>query len=807
MAGNKKQNPVLKLAKIEKLPKTVQDTIPFEGFLDGGIIETAPGVFTKTYKLKDINFANASDEDELNIFHRFESLLNSFDPSIKWEFTIHNHRLDKRETLKKIRVIPAPDGLNRYRQELNDILLQNMKKGDSTIVSDKYLTVSVEDRDVEHAVKRIKKAQNEIRKKMKKMDDSDALPLSSFGIMKLLYDIYNPGYDYRATSGIYENRDKFQMGHLNEQGISIKDVIGPTSFDFTKKDRFQMGETYGRAMFLKKLPSSSLTTGFIKDMMDIQGNVLISTSHEAIRMDEATKMVNSKIATLDGKAADIQKRNGENGYYGGLPRELEIAQENARDLMTDLVSRDQKLFYITFTVVVFADNEQKLDELSSQVKDIAEQHGCTIAVLDYQQEQGLNTALPLCKDQLFVDRLYTTESASIFIPFSSEELIQENAIFYGRNQTTQNMILYNRMTGDNYNGLIFGMPGSGKSFTAKFEMVSTLLTHPNSQVFVIDPQGEYYPLANALGGQEITLSPGSSVNINPLDMNITASAGDDVDPVAMKSDFIISMFDIIAGKNREIAPAAKACLDKAIKKVYAGYLRELEARGIAYDKQIAPTLSDLYHELKLMASERYEAKELADMIEPYAVGTFDTFAHRTNIDTDKRFVVYNTKSLGTGMKELGLHLSINDVWNRMIENSKKGIYTWLYIDEFHVLLESESTTAFLKQIWKMARKWMGVPTGIMQNTEDLLRDADTRAIVNTTSFVIMLREPLMDRNNLMQLFSLSQSQADYIADSDKGHGLLRTGKTTLKFGFDFPKDTELYSIMTTAHDVKDAKFK
>ena len=798
------QRMLKKIANIDHLPKTIRDSIPFRGIMPNGIIETYPGVFTKAYKLEDVNFSIAPLEEQTTIFRSHMDLLNSFNESIKWQFCIYTHEEDKKKTIEDIRILPQRDGLNKYRQEMNGILLHSLKKGNNSILRDKMLIVSIEDSNAEHAAITFKRLDNEISKKLKKITKDETKAYTAQERMKQLYTIYNQDNDYRFATGIYNEKEVFDLSFIEKCGHSVKDAIGPTSMEF-QENGFMLGNIYGQALYLERVPSN-LSTAFLADLSEIQSNMLISITSEAINSEKAKELVKNKLSSIEAKAAAIEKRNGESGYFGQLPPDLERSQKNARDLMNDITTRNQNLFYLTFTVVMFSRTMERLEETVKLVKSTAAKHLCPIKVLKYQQEFAFNTALPLCRNDIFVDRLYTTESASVFIPYNSQEIRQKNAIFYGINQTSKNMILHDRTTGNNYNGLIFGYSGSGKSMIAKIEMASVLLTRPNAQVFVIDPQGEYAPFVKAFHGQEIYLSPGSRVYINPFDLDITPDDEYENDPITMKSDFIISMFDIIVGRGRSLSPIHNSLLDKCVRKIYRAYLVELSRTGETCNLSLCPVLNDLYHELRILSEEQYEAKQLSDMLYQYAVGSFDTFSHRTNVETNARFVVYNIKSLGTGMKDLGLHICMNDIWNRMIANSKKNIYTYFYIDEFHLLLENEGTTIFLKRIWKMARKWLGVPTGIMQNTEDLLRNADTRNIVNNTSFVIMLKEQLMDRQNLAELFKLSSAQLSYIENPDPGHGLIYNGKVTIPFAYDFPKNTELYKVFTTAHDVKGAKF-
>lgn len=794
-----------KVAKIHALPQNVRESIPFQGCMDNGVIETYPGTFTKTYPVHDINFNIAPPEEQAQIFKQFMELENSFNEGIKWQFNIYNHEVDKKSTIENLRILPQTDGLNNHRQEMNKILLSNLKNGSNSIKQEKYLTIAVDDKSSEHAAVILSKLDTEINKKLKKICKRETKPLSTMERLKLLYDIYNQDDDYRMSTGVYNGKETFDLSFIERCGLSVKDIVGPSSFDFSSGSMIQLGDTYAQVLYLRRVPTY-LSTNFISDLSDIQCSMLISISEETTDRERAVKLVKSRMADIEERAAKIQVRNSESGYFGQLPPDLERQQENARSLLTDISKRDQNIFFITVTVAVFARTREQLMENVKMVKSVGAQHFAPMKSINYQQEFALNTTLPLCRNDLFVELLHTTESASVFIPYNSQEINQKNAVFYGLNQTTKCMILYDRLTGSNYNGLIFGGPGSGKSFITKCEITSVLLNHPDAQIFVIDPQGEYYPLAHAFNGQEIKLFPGSNSFINPLDLDITEGDDDEVDPLTLKVDYIIGMFEIMLPKGSRLGPVHTGIIDKCVRKIYKSYIEELHRRGVTCDLTICPTLTDLYHELLAYKSEKIESGDLADVLYQYSVGSFDTFAHRTNVNTFARLVVYNIKRLGTGMKELGLHVCTNDSWNRMIANSKKRIYTWLYIDEFHLLLASDRIAEFLKTIWKMARKWLGVPTGIMQNTEDLLRNADTRAIINTTFFVIMLKSALMDRQNLAELYHLSGAQLEYITESDEGYGLIYNGKTVLPFMYEFPKDTQLYRIFSTKRDVEGVAF-
>lgn len=788
--------------KIDSLPKDISESIPFRGITENGVVETKEGTYTKCYRLEDTNFQIATDEEQTLIYSNYMDLLNSFDVNTRWEVTIFNHRIDKRQTMQDLRILPQRDGLNKYRNEMNKIILSSLEQGRNSIISDKYLTVAIKDRSDDHAQAVLSRLDNEVETRIKKISGKKTRPMTTDERLKLLYDIYNQDGDYRFYKGMFD--DHVDLRSVVEHGQSIKDIIGPGEGMQFFSNHFKLNDTFGTVLYLQKVPMV-FNTNFIADLSEISATMLISAYYEPVENSKAIRMVRSYNASIDAENVKIQKENAQSGIYLGTSDELQKKKEEGSELLTDITTRSQKVFFVTLVIAVFADSKEELDENVQLIKGVASDHQSPVRVLDFQQEQGLNTALPLALNGVKNELMMTTESAAVFIPYSQEVLAQKDAIFYGLSGATKNMVLYNRLTGDNYNGLIFGTSGSGKSFSAKNEMVNVLLNHPDAQVFVIDPQGEYYPLANALHGSRIVLAPGSDQYINPMDMDL---ADTETDPVTMKSDFVISMLEIMLGKGRELDPTAKTIIDRCVIKIYEPYLEYMRTRtdGVTYDRDRCPQLSDLYFELR--KQEEPEAQTMANILEMYTVGNFNTFSRRTTVHPDEKFVVYDIKRLGSGMKELGLHVCLQDIYNKMISNSKRHVYTWVYIDEFHILLQNASTRSFLAQIWKMARKWLGVPTGIMQNTEDLYQNNAGRAIFNNTSFIMMLKSSVMDRQNLAELLHLSASQISNIDETaEKGHGLLYTGSVTVPFGFDFPKNTELYKAMSTSQDVSGTGFK
>ena len=784
------------------LGKSIQDSIPYTMVFRDGTIETEPGTYTRAFVLEDINFKIASLQEQTDIFHAYESLLNSFPTGVKFQIVILNRAADRTDTMKDIRFVFQQDGLNKYRQEMNNMLLDKTLAGRKNLRQDKYLIVSVTDKNIGAAMKALDNTQREVEKSIRRISkDAVAIQMNARDRLHSLFDIYNTdGKNVFYNKYDEDKKPVFDFESIKKAGLTTKDVIGPSGMDF-QANYFKMGDTYGKALFLSGVPSS-LSTDFMADIADISCEMMTSMTYMPIETSKGIKMIKRHLQGVNAQIAANQKRAVSEGYtYDLISPDLAQSQKQTLDLLDDVQENDQKLFNITFTICVFGNTKSELEGNVNLVERVAEKYLCPIRTLTFQQEQGFNTALPLCLNQLEVKRLYTTQSAAVFLPYTSMELYQKEGLFYGVNKMSNNLILYSRLLhghGNNHNGLIFGASGAGKSFAAKMEMLSVLLRNSNNRVYVIDPDEDYVKLARAMNGQVIDLAPGSQTYVNPLDMDIDYDG--ESDPVGMKVDYIISMIEIMLGKGRSVDPQAKSVITRCVKAIYVPYLDHIEklkkmGSDITCDKDAMPTLSNLYNEL--LRQPEPEAFTVASVLEMYATGSFGTFAHRSNVKTNAEFVVYNIKNLGTGMKDLGLHVCLNDIWNQMIDNRKKDLWTWIYIDEFYLLLRSESAASFLMMVWKRARKWHGVPTGIMQNTEDLLRSADSREIINNTDFIMMMNLPKMDRSNLKELLQLSSSQLEYITNQPPGHGLIYTGKTVIPFRSEFPEGTQLYKLMDT----------
>lgn len=781
-------------------PNTAQKTIPYVAAFSNGIIETEPKCFTKSYKLEDVNFKIASQSDQDYIFLKYGDMLNMFGSDVKAEITIYNKNISQEEFNESVLMKYQGDGLDEYREEQNAMLLDKINEGKNNIVREKYLTISIEAENVEAAQNIFARLDTEVSNALKQISGSDAPPMSIKDRLSILYSIYNPAIETPLCMSKEINGHKvesFDFDTLQKQGISTKDVIAPSDIVFNG-DYFTLDDQYGQTLYLHNLPSY-LSTDFIGELNDVACNMLTSVHFESMRQDKAMKLIRNQITNINSDVINAQKRAARSGVVSPdlISPSLMEAKTEADKLLGDMTSRNQKLFYVTLVVTHFASDKEQLDKQSEQIITIAQKYLVTLKKLTTQQELGFDTSLPLCNNRVYIKRLLTTESASLFIPYSAQELNQHGGFYYGVNAVSHNLLLFDRTKSKNANGFILGTPGSGKSFSAKREILSALL-NTNADVYVIDPEGEYTPLAVMLGGEVVKIAPGTKVFINPLDMDLDYA--DDGDPVTLKADFICSLCETILGGRYGLSVTQHSIIDRCVRKIYQPYIAHMKQHPElgTCDPNAMPTLNTLYTEI--LAQEEGEAKTIALALERYIIGSLDTFAHKTNVNTHSRFVVYDIKDIGTGLKELGLQVCLNDVWNKTISNKKKGKRTWFYIDEFYLLTQTETSASFLQQIFKRARKWGGVPTGITQNVEDLLISPQARSMLSNSDFIMMLNQAPNDKQDLAKMFNISAAQLSYITNADAGQGLLYTGKSIVPFIDRFPTDTKSFAAMTSRMD-------
>lgn len=784
--------------------KSVFDSIPFSGILGDGTIEIKPGLYSKAYHLGDVNFTISNRDTEIEIFDKYKDMLNSFDAP--FQVVIHNYKSDLKTVMKNVRLSPARDGLNDFRQEINAQTLEKLHRGTGALKQDKYLIVTREAENAEEALKKFKTTDNSVDKHLRNLTkESNTKPVGMVERLETLYRIYNQNDD-NFFNDIDSNGNKtLNLESMSKRGYSVKNLIAPNGMMF-EKNTFMIGDTYGRALYLDRIPTS-VKTDFMAELANINAEMLISLHFEPVDREESREMITNHLRNLNAEISRKQEKAALDGISADLINpELEASKRATLTLMDDIDTRGQHIFFFSMCVVVFSDSSTELMEVLDEITSISKDHDLPLKPMTFLQENGFNSALPLGVNTLKKKSLFTSEDCAIFIPYTSQELHQKNGICYGINKTTKNLIMFNRLDerNQNFNALYIAGSGAGKSFAAKNEMVLAYLKSEKNVIYVIDPEGEYTDIARELKGEVIELSPQSHSFINPFDMDL--EYGGDDSAIGVKAGYITGMIELMLGTGGTVDGKSRSIIDRCVKNIYKGYFEHMNNLrninpSITCDRDASPTLQKLYSEFREQPEP--EAQELASIIETFAVGTSDIFAHRTNVATDKRLVVYNINKLGRGLWGLGLYIVLNDIWNKMIENHKKGLNTWIYIDEFKLLLQLESSAMFVTQFWLRARKWHGLPTAILQNTDDLLMSPTTRGIVNNTYFLVMMSMQKQQAANMMELVNIEESQLEYIGPGqEKGHGLIYTGNVVIPFCNDFPKDGRLFKLFDTTNTKK-----
>lgn len=774
---------------------TIQETIPYEScYLDNGIIETAPGVFSKAYKFSDINYHTATEENQQNFLLKYGQLINRFDPSIKFQIVLNNRNVDIKAFKKNNLLAMKNDKLDVYRKEYNQIILRKMEEGRNNLIKERYLVLSTESENIDVAEHIFNRLDAEIQNAFKEIGGSTATALTTPERLELLYDIYNIGNEgfflaeMKTTDGTTVKAT--DLDKLHKLGINTKDIIAPSGFDF-KKDYFTMGDKYARILYLTDLPTS-LSDKFMSELTGVSCNMITSINLKSIAPDKAVKLVKRQMVNINANMQEAQKHASRAGYSMDLiPADLKQAQGEANDLLQDLTGRNQKMFFMTFTIMIISDNLDQLNSDTELVQSVGRKHLCAIKKLNYQQESGLNSTLPLCINELSIKRTLTTESTIIFNPFDVQELIQKEGMYYGQNASSHNLILYNRKSADNGNGWILGTPGSGKSFSAKREM-SNVFLNTDDDILVIDPEREYSPLVKAFNGEIVRIAPGSHFHLNPLDMD--QQYADKDDPVTLKADFVLSLCETVLGGRYGLTPSQRTIVDRCVRLVYQDYVQD-------FDKNKIPTLLDF--QAVLEAQPEREAKEIALAFEIYTKGSLDVFAHKSNVDINNRFVVYDIKDIGTNIKTMAYLIVLDAIWNRVIQNRRLGKRTWIYIDEVYILFEKEESTNFIRQIFSRCRKWGGLITCITQNVEPILNNTIATSMLSNSAFIQLLNQAPVDRDILSTLLHISPAQVGYINNAPAGQGILYIqGQGIIPFRDNFNKAIAptLYGALTSKPD-------
>ena len=742
-----------------------------------GICRVTDTYYTKTIQFQDINYQLSQNEDKTAIFDGWCDFLNYFDASVHFQLTFLNMAANKDTYGTQITIPLRGDEDDAIRTEYTQMLRDQLAKGNNGLIKTKYLTFGIDADGMKTAKPRLERIETDVLNNFKRLGVA-AEPLNGTDRLRLLHDMLR--IDDPAPF-------RFSWDWLASSGLSVKDFIAPSSFEFAKGNYFGIGQKRGAAAFLQIL-APELNDRMLADFLDMESSLIVTMHVQSVDQVSAIKTIKRKITDLDRMKIEEQKKAVRSSYdMDIIPSDLATYGAEAKKLLQELQSRNERMFLLTFLVLNIADSVPKLRNNVFQASSIAQKYNCQLVRLDFRQEEGLMSSLPLGLNQVEIQRSLTTSAVAIFVPFTTQELYQNGseALYCGLNALSNNLIMVDRKFLKNPNGLILGTPGSGKSFAAKREIANVFFV-TNDDIIICDPEAEYGPLVERLHGQVIKIAPTSPHYINPMDLNLNYS--DDENPLSLKSDFILSLCELIVGGKDGLQPVEKTIIDRCVRMVYRDYLNDPKPENM-------PVLEDLYQELR--RQEEKEAQYVATALEIYVTGSLNVFNHRTNVDIQNRIVAFDIKELGKQLKKIGMLVVQDQVWNRVTVNREAHKATRYYIDEFHLLLKEEQTAAYSVEIWKRFRKWGGVPTGITQNVKDLLASREVENIFENSDYIYMLNQASGDRQILAKQLNISPHQLSYVTHSGEGEGLLFYGNIILPFVDRFPKDTELYRVMTT----------
>ena len=779
LSGEQKKKLVKKKLREKKnsnVPRTAQQSIPYQEMFRDGICRVDDTHYTKCIMFGDINYQLAQNEDKTTAFEYWCDFYNYFDPSISIQISCMNQYVNVSEMEGSIELPMKNDEFDEIREEYAGVLKTQLAKGNNGLMRKKYVTFGIEAENVRVAKPRLERIETDIMNNLKAMGVSSH-PLSGYERLKLLYQTMNPDLQEPFL---------FNFDMVARTGLSTKDFIAPTSFNFGNKSYFQMGNNIGAVSFLQIL-APELSDKMLAEFLDMDNSIVFNLHVQSIDQAKAIRQIKMKITDLDKMKIEEQKKAVRSGYdMDVLPSDLVTYGGEAKKLLEDLQSRNERMFLVTVLIMNTADTKRKLDNIIMQTAGIAQKYNCALKRLEYQQEAGVMSSLPIGINQIDIQRGLTTSATAIFVPFTTEELFQEGeALYYGINAISNNMIMADRKLLKNPNGLILGTPGAGKSFSAKREMTNAFLI-TSDDIIICDPEGEYSPLTQMLHGQVVHISPNSKQYVNPMDINLNYS--EDESPISLKADFVLSLCELIVGNKNGLEPVEKTIIDRCVRIIYRKYLENPVPENM-------PILEDLYN--CILEQEETEAKRIATALEIYVKGSLNVFNHRTNVDISNRLVCFDIKELGKQLKKIGMLVVQDQVWNRVTINREAKKSTRYYIDEMHLLLKEEQTAAYTVEIWKRFRKWGGIPTGITQNVKDLLSSREIENIFENSDFIYMLNQAGGDRQILAKQLNISPHQLSFVTNSNEGEGLLFYGNTIIPFKDKFPKETKLYAIMTT----------
>ncbi len=755
-----------------KVPRSVQDTIPIRRVWSDGIFQVG-NQYSKSWSFTDINYAIADKDDKMAMFLDYCALLNALDSGASAKITIHNRRIDKEAFERSVLLPLHGDALDHYREEFNEMLRAQVTGTSNSMVRERYLTVSIVKRNIDEARTYFARVGTDLVTHLAKLS-SVAAELSTPDRLRLLRDFFKAG---QPPAFDFDLRQHAKRGH------SFKDWLCPDSMEFAA-DHFKIDARFGRVLYLQDY-ASYIKDSFISELCDLDRSMMLSIDILPVPTDEAARQMQNTLLGVETNIANWQrKQNAANNWSATIPYDMELQRKETKEMLDDLTTRDQRMMFGLVTLVHMADSLQQLDSDTETLQSVGRKHLCQLSTLRWQQKDGLDTVLPYGLRRIQALRTLTTESTAVLIPFRAQEILQPGGIYYGQNAVSKNMIVADRTKLLNGNSFRLGVSGSGKSMSAKEELVQIALA-TEDDILILDPESEFGHLTRALGGEVIQISATSDTHINALDMD--RSYGDERNPIVAKSEFVLSLYEQLVGGG-QVTAKEKSILGRCTELVYQPYIRN------GYQGTL-PTLRDFYRLLKMQPEP--EAQGLALASELFITGTLNTFAKYTNVDTQARIIDYDIRELGEQLMPLGMLVTLDAIYNRVIQNQKRGKRTWIVADEFYILFRYEYSANFFYKLWKRIRKYNGLITGLTQNVDELLRSDTARLMLANSEFLILLNQSATDREELAKLLHISDTQLGYITDVPAGCGLIRCGGQLVPFTNAFPQNTDLYRLMST----------
>ena len=758
-----------------KVPRSVQQAIPIQRIWPDGVFQSGTK-FSKTFRFSDINYAIASKEDKTEMFLDYSELLNALDSGAAAKITLNNRRINKEEFEASLLLPMKEDGLDEYRKEYNEMLLSKVSGTNNSIYQERYLTVSVHKKNIDEARTYFARVGTDIITHLSKLS-SIGEEMDAEQRLQIFRDFF------RADE---PQCFPFDMKAFAKKGSSFKDWICPQSMEFSK-DCFKINERFGRVLYMQDY-ASYVKDDMISELCDLSRDLMLSIDILPVPTDEAVREIQNRLLGVETNVTNWQRRqNANNNFSAVVPYDMELQRKETKEMLDDLTTRDQRMMFGLVTLVHLADSKEQLDSDTETLYSTARKHLCQLSTLRWQQKDGLDTVLPYGLRKIQALRTLTTESTAVLIPFRAQEIMQAGGIYYGQNAVSKNRIVADRRLLLNGNSFRLGVSGSGKSMSAKEEIVQIALA-TEDDILILDPESEFGHLTRALGGEVIQISAASDTHINALDMD--RAYGDERNPIVSKSEFVLSLFEQLIGDGM-VTAKEKSILGRCTEQVYLPYIRN------GY-KGTPPTLQDFYRLLQMQPEP--EAQGLALSSELFITGTLNTFARHTNVDTQARIIAYDIRELGEQLMPLGMLVTLDAIYNRVIQNWKKGRRTWIFCDEFYILFRYEYSANFFYKLWKRIRKYNGLVTGLTQNVDELLRSDTARLMLANSEFLVMLNQSATDRAELAKLLNISDNQLGYVTNVPAGCGLIRCAGNIVPFTNSFPKNTKLYGLMTTKPD-------